>query len=164
MKITEAIVLEHVTLSRVFDQVELLLPRLKSSAEVGAMATILEGLLQTHAQLEVDLAFVAVAPTLRHKRSLDTLYRDHREVDERWAQVHHAATCREACQLLRGAVRASRQHFRREERHLLPAVERALGLGVLTALGEAFKKGSRANRKGAQSARSQALAGTGLGG
>jgi hypothetical protein len=50
-------------------------------------------------------------------------------------------------------MRASREHFRREERNLFPAVERALGLGVLSALGEAFKKASKAKTKGAQPAR-----------
>ena len=43
MKITEAIALEHVTLLRVFDEVERVLPRLRSLLEVCTIATILEG-------------------------------------------------------------------------------------------------------------------------
>jgi hypothetical protein len=149
MKITEAIALEHGTLLRVFDQVELVLPRLRSAAEVGTMATILEGLLGTHAQLEVNFAFVALDQAQYNKRRLATLHQDHQEMDDRFRQVHQAATCGGARRLLRVAMRASREHFCAEERRLFPAVERALGLGVLNALGEAFKKASKARPKGA---------------
>jgi len=163
MKITEAIALEHATLSRVFDQVERVLPRLRSSAEVGAMASLLEGLLRTHGKLEVELAFAVVDPALhQHKRRLATLHQEHHELDERLGRVHQAATCGQARQLLRGALRASREHFRDEERHLFPVVERALGLGVLTALGEAFKKASKTKRKGAFSAVLHPTLGAGL--
>lgn len=151
MKVTEAIAVEHVTLLRVFDQVERVLPGLRSAAEVGTMATILEGLLGTHAQLEVDLAFVALDHALHHKWRLTTLHQDHKEMDERLCQVHQAATCGRARQLLRGAMRASREHFCHEERDLIPVVERALGLCALTALGEAFKNASKGKRKGAHS-------------
>jgi hypothetical protein len=149
MKITEAIALEHATLLRVFDQVERVLPRLRSATEVGAMATILEGLLETHAQLEVNFAFVALDHTQYHKRRLAILHQDHREMDDRFHRVHQATTCGRARQLLRGAMRASRKHFSHEERRLLPAVERALGLGVMSALGGAFMRASKAKAKGA---------------
>jgi hypothetical protein len=93
MRITEAITVEHATLLRVFDQVERVLPGLRSSAEVGTMATLLEGLLGTHAQLEVDLAFVALDHTLHHKRRLATLHQNHRELDGQFRQVHRATIC-----------------------------------------------------------------------
>jgi hypothetical protein len=140
MKITEAIAVEHATLLRVFDQIERVLPGLRSAAEVGTLATILEGLLRTHAQLEVDLAFVALHHALHHKWRLATLHQDHREMDERLRRVHQAATCGGARRLLQAAMLTSREHFRHEERNLFPAVARVLGLGVLAALGEAFKE------------------------
>ena len=150
MQVTEAIALEHATLSRVFDQVERVLPRLRSAAEVGTMAAMLEGLLTTHAELEINFAFVALDHALRHKRRLTTLHEDHRELDDRFCQVHEAPTCERARRLLRAAMRAAREHFRDEERSLFPAVERALGLGALTALGEAFKKAPQAKAKRAE--------------
>ena len=140
MQVTEAIALEHATLLRVFDQVERVLPRLKSAAAVGAMASILEGLLTSHARLEINFAFVALDHALQHKRRLTTLHEDHQELDDRLCQVHEAPTCERARRLLRAALRAAREHFLAEERTLFPAVERALGPGALTALGEAFKK------------------------
>ena len=150
MKITEAIALEHVTLLRVFDEVERVLPRLRSLAEVTTLATIVEGLLRTHGQLETDFAFVALDHALSHKRRLAALHQDHRELDERLRQVHQAATFAEAGQLLQDSLHASREHFRDEERRIFPVVERALGLGVLTALGEAFKKASKGKTKRTQ--------------
>jgi hypothetical protein len=54
--------------------------------------------------------------------------------------------------LLRAAMRASREHFRHEERDLFPLLEQALGLGVLTALSAVFKKASKAKTKRAQPA------------
>jgi len=152
MKITEAIALEHATLSRVFDEVERVLPRLRSAAEVGTLATILEGLLRTHAQREVDLAFVALDDTPHDKGRLATLHDDHRELDKRLGQVHQAATCGQAQRLLRAAMNASREHFRQEERRLFPVVENTLGLGVLTALGEAFRKAPKAKKHQARCA------------
>jgi iron-sulfur cluster repair protein YtfE (RIC family) len=147
VKITDAIAVEHGTLLGVFEEVERVLPGLRSAAEVGTMATILEGLLRTHAQLEINFAFVVLDHTQYHKRRPTTLHQDHRELDERLRQVHQAPTCGGARRLLRAAMRASQAHFRDEERRLFPAVERALGLGVVTALGEAFKKASKAKTK-----------------
>ena len=48
-------------------------------------------------------------------------------------------------------MRVAREHFRNEERSLFPAVERALGLGALTALGEGFKKAPQTKANGAGS-------------
>jgi hemerythrin-like domain-containing protein len=132
----------------VFDQVEDILPRLRSVAEVGTVATILEGLLRSHAQLEVNFAFTALDHALEHKGRLATLHQDHREVDDRIRHVQEAPTCELARERLRVAMRASREHFRWEERELFPVLERTLGLGVLAALGEAFSKATKikANR------------------
>lgn len=149
MKITEAIALEHASLSRVFDEVKRVLPRAESAGEVGRMAAMLEELLKTHAELETEFAFVALDDAPHHNRRLAALRHDHRELDERFRQAQKAASCEAARRLLRGGIRAAREHFRNEERNLLPAVERALGLGVLTALGGAFKKKAmRAKSKG----------------
>ena len=78
---------------------------------------------------------------------------DHRELDDRLRQVHEAASCEEACGLLRAGMGGARTHFQQEERELFPELERALGMGVLVILGEAFKKAAKAKTKGRRSAR-----------
>ena len=152
MKVTEGIALEHATLLRVFDQVERVLPRLRSAAEVGTLATILAGLLRTHAELEFKFALMGVDDATHHKRRLAALHQERRELNERLREVQEAPTCARASGLLRAAMGTAREHFRDEERNLFPAVERALGLGVLAALGEAFKKATRVKANGAEQA------------
>lgn len=152
MKITEAIALEHAILLRVFDEVERVLPGLRSAAEVGTLATILEGLLSTQAQLEANFAFAALDGALRYKRRLAALHEGHRELGEQLRQVHEASACEEASRLLVAATGAAREHLHSEERDLFPVLERSLGLGMLAALGEAFKKTMKAKATGGRQA------------
>ena len=143
MLVTEAIALEHATLLRVIKEVRRVLPQLRSALEVGTMATMLEGLLGRHGELETEFAFLPLDHTLRHKKALNLLHHDHQEVNDRFRQVHQAATCERARQLLRAALRISQDHFYREERDVLPLLELTLGHGALRALGDAFKARSR---------------------
>jgi len=143
MKITEAIAAEHAMLLSRFAEVEQVLPRLKSPAEVRAMAAVVEGVLGDHADLETNLAFVPLDRALRDDGRLARLAQAHQEIDDRLRQVRRAVTCAEARRLLRAALDASRDHFRDEERSLFPAIERALKAKDLIALGESFQRSRR---------------------
>jgi iron-sulfur cluster repair protein YtfE (RIC family) len=143
VKVTEAIALEHATLLKVFDEVERILPGLGSAAEAVRLATMVERLLGTHAELETDFAFVALDHVLRDEGHLATLHQEHRELDGRLRRVHEATSCEEACGLLRAGLGDARTHFLREERELFPVLERALGQGALVILGEAFTKATQ---------------------
>jgi len=153
MTITEAIALEHTTLSRVFDEVDRVLPEARTVAEVGGLTTFVEGLLKGHAELEIKFGFAAADRALRRKGRVTTLREHHREVGEWVRQVGVARTSEEARRLLRTGMLAARAHFLDEERSLFPAMEQALGLRLSTGLGEAFKKSAR---KGKQQGRQQA--------
>ena len=146
MLVTEAIALEHATLLRVIKEVRRVLPRLRSAVEVGTMATMLEGVLGRHGELETEFAFLPLDHTLRHKKALNLLHHDHLEVNDRFRQVHQAPTCERARQLLRAALRTSQEHFRREERNVLPLLELTLGQDALRALGDAFRARSRGKK------------------
>ena len=65
MKCTEAIIAEHAALLERFAEVERVLPQLKSRAEIGAMAALVEGVLGGHADWETDGAFVPSDRALR---------------------------------------------------------------------------------------------------
>jgi hypothetical protein len=110
MQVTEAIALEHACLLRVFGQVERVLPRLGSVAEVATLATIVEGLLNTHRELEVNFAFVALDHALHQKKRLTILHQDHHALDGQLRQVHEAPTCEQARELLKAGLRAARTH------------------------------------------------------
>jgi len=156
MKITEAIAAEHATFISMFGQIELLLPGMDSQAEVSTIAAVVEGMLGDHAHLETDLAFVPLDHAVLHKHQIETMHREHHEMDDRLHEVHRAGTCRQARRLLRAAMRASVRHFRDEERYILPALERALKPEDLAALGKAF---ARVREGGAKPREEQVLGG-----
>lgn len=136
MKITEALIAEHVIFLTVFDQIEKALPSLSTPAEIRTMAQVVEGLLVDHAKAETDLAYRALDHVLAHNGKMEKLYQDHHEIDGRLQKVHSANTCSEGRRLLKTALGAARDHFRSEEKHLFPLLERTLEPETLTELGQ----------------------------
>ena len=126
MKITEALVAEHTIFLGVFDQIERALPSLTTPAEVRTMASIVEGLLESHAKTETELAYLALDHALEHNGELKRMHQEHHEIDDRLRKVHTAKTCAEARRLLKTAITSSREHFRGEERSVFPLLEKAL--------------------------------------
>lgn len=147
MNITEAIAAEHVTFVSMFVQIEHLLPGMNSQAEVSSVAAVVEGMLGDHARLETKFAFVPLDHMVLQKQQIETMHRDHHEMDERLHQVGRAVTCKQARRLLRTAMRASIRHFRDEERYILPALEQALKPESLAALGKGFEEARRGDGK-----------------
>ena len=136
MKITEALVAEHTIFLSVFDQIERVLPSLATPAEVQTMASIVEGLLQGHAKTETDLAYLALDHVMHHNGELKRMHQEHHEIDDRLRKVHAAGTCAQARRLLKSAIKASREHFRAEERSVFPLLERTLQEETLKELGK----------------------------
>jgi hemerythrin-like domain-containing protein len=138
MKITEALVAEHSIFLGVFDQIERALPSLTTPVEVMTMARIVEGLLESHAKTETDLAYLALDHVQEHNGELKRMHQDHHEIDDRLRQVHKATTCAQARRLLKIALLASREHFRAEERNVFPLLERVLMEETLAELGQSW--------------------------
>jgi len=134
MRITEALVAEHTIFLSVFDQIERVLPSLVTPAEVRTMASIVEGLLEGHAQTETNLAYLALDHVLQQNGELKRMHQDHEEIDDRLRQVHKANTSAEARRLLKLAIASSREHFQCEERSVFPLLENSLHEETLTAL------------------------------
>src|SRR3970040_391904 len=55
MKITEALLAEHVVFHSLFDQIERLIPGLGKVSEVRALAQLLESMLEAHSKVEDEL-------------------------------------------------------------------------------------------------------------
>jgi hypothetical protein len=140
MNITEAIATEHATFMSIFYQIELVLPSVKSQAEITTMAAVVAGLMREHAQLETDLASVGLDHALLQKDQIETMHRGHHEMADRLHQVQRAGTCGQARRLLRTAIRACVRHFRKEERYVLPMLGRALKPEDQAALRKAFAR------------------------
>jgi len=138
MTITEALVAEHTTFLVVFDQIERALPSLATMPEVQTMARMVEGLLESHAKTETEVAYLALDHILAEHGDLNRMHQDHREIDERLRKVHSARTCAEARKLLKSALLASREHFQIEERGVFPLLEQSLQPETLAELGRAW--------------------------
>jgi hypothetical protein len=138
MTIAEAIAADHTTLLKRFADVERLLPRLQSRAEVGALAAMLDGMLWHHRELETDLALLPLDRTLRRSGQRSTLARDYQQIDDSLRQARRASNCDQARRLVRKILNSAREHFREEERCLFPAIKRALNPEELRTLGERF--------------------------
>ena len=147
MSITEALIAEHTTFLIVFDQIERVLPDLSTLEAVKTMASLVEGLLESHAKTETNLAYLALDHVLAQNGDLKRMHQDHHEVDDQLRKVHEARTCAEARRLLKAALLASRKHFLIEERDVFPLIEKVLLKETLHELGSDWlRRSSRRTR------------------
>jgi hypothetical protein len=72
---------------------------------------------------------------LADRQALNRLYEDHQEIDGHFKRIHRAADAAEAQRLLKKALAATREHFRREEENVFPMLEQTLQPDTLLALG-----------------------------
>jgi hemerythrin-like domain-containing protein len=140
MKITEALLAEHVVFHNIFDHIEHVLPKLKTLAEVKGWAGLMEGLLLAHGKTEEDLVFAPLNHYLEQLGQRDSFEHEHREIDDSLLQVKTARRLPEARQLLLLAVTASRKHFDREERIVFPLAEQVMKDETLAELGKVWMK------------------------
>jgi hemerythrin-like domain-containing protein len=133
--ITKTLIMEHAVFSAVFDQIEQVLTRSPGAPEVKVLASVVEGLLRGHGETETNLAYSALDHALADRQSLNRLYEDHHEIDERFKRVHRATDAAEAQRLLKKALAATREHFRHEEEYVFPILEQTLQPQTLRALG-----------------------------
>jgi hemerythrin-like domain-containing protein len=140
MKITDALLAEHVVFHNIFDHIERVLPQLKTLAEVKAFAGLMENLLRAHSHTEEDLVFAPLDHYLEQIGQRDTFEFEHQEIDGTLLKVRGAQRLAEARKLLSAAVLASRKHFSREERIVFPLAERVLKAETLVKLGDAWTK------------------------
>jgi hemerythrin-like domain-containing protein len=135
--ITDALISEHQFFKDLFDQLEGLLPGLKTSTEVRLFAALLERLLRSHADAEDNLAYIALDHALDDQGHLERLHHEHQEIDDRLRRAQTATDFEEARHLLQTAIAASRDHFLYEEQNIFPLLERVLQPDTLKALGTA---------------------------
>ena len=140
MKITEALLAEHVVFHNIFDYIERILPDVKTLAEVKSLAELMESLLLAHGKAEEDLVFAPLDHCLEQIGQRDTFYEEHHEIDTSLLRVKAAKRLDEARLLLSVAVLASRKHFDHEERIAFPLAEKVMKRETLTALGKTWMK------------------------
>lgn len=134
MKITEILVAEHRIFLSVFDQIERALPGVTTLTEARMLARLVEGMLESHAGTETELAYLALDHVLQDKGQLDRLHEEHHEIDASLHLVHLAGDVARARLMLQTALGASRRHFAFEEQSVFPLVESALQSETLAGL------------------------------
>lgn len=135
MKITDILLAEHVVFHNLFDHLEKSAPKLRTLAEIKALAATLERLLAAHSKTEDDLFVAPLEHCLEQIGQRETFHDEHEEIDASLLAVKTARDLKAAKKLLLSAVSASRKHFDKEERIVFPMAERILKGDTLKSLG-----------------------------
>jgi len=138
MKITDILLAEHIVFHNIFDHIEKALPRLRTLAEIRAMAAMLEDLLRGHSQTEDELLLAPLEHYLEQIGQRDSFEHEHHEIDANLLKVRQARTVPEARRLLQHAVTYSRKHFDHEERIVFPLAEKVMKASTLRELGRTW--------------------------
>jgi len=139
MDIIDALVIEHQVFLILFDEIEQMLPRLKTVGEVRAICRLLAGLLHNHGDEETNLIYIALDHVLLERHQLTRLNHDHHELDAVLKQVEAVEDFGEARRQLKATLAMARAHFSDEERNVFPVIERVLRRETLVELGTAWK-------------------------
>jgi hemerythrin-like domain-containing protein len=131
--ITNFLTTEHAVFCELFDEIDRLLPDVQTVAEVRLLGRLVEGVLSRHADVEQNLAYAALDHALAEKGELNHLYQDHEEIDACLRHATLAVEFAEAVRFLRAGLKASREHFRREEEMIFPLFEKLFDPAALDA-------------------------------
>ncbi|MBI3416569.1 MAG: hemerythrin domain-containing protein [Verrucomicrobia bacterium] len=135
MKITEALLAEHVVFHNLFDHVEKIAPTLKNLGEIKSIARLLEAMLTAHSEIEDQFLIEPLEHCFEQLGQRDTFHQEHQVIDRHLVQVQSSRRINDARRGLLEAVLASRKHFDKEERLVFPLAETLLKQQTLTRLG-----------------------------
>lgn len=138
MKITDALLGEHGAFYAQFDRIEEQLPVCRDVAEVREQAALLASALVSHARLEDELLFGAMAAANGDPGLLDAMETEHGAIADRLSRAQGTADLTLARNELLEAVSLARDHFAKEERLAFPLADALLSASVLRDLGDAW--------------------------
>ena len=136
MKITTALMAEHVVYHSLFDHIEKSLPHLKTLAEVRVLASALEALLKVHSEVEDKLLIEPLEPAFAQMGQAENFHQEHEEIDRDLYSLLTVRQLGRAKKMLLKAVLMSRKHFDKEERLVFPLAEQHLSVASLRLLGK----------------------------
>ena len=134
MKITDALLAEHVVFHNLFDYLERTAPKLKTAAEIRSLAQLLEFLLEAHSRTEEELIIAPLDHCFEQIGQRETFHQEHEEIDANLKLAQTARTIKKARAHLMSAVISSRKHFDKEERIVFPLAEQLLTAKTLAGL------------------------------
>jgi hemerythrin-like domain-containing protein len=136
MKITDALLAEHVVFHALFDHIEHSANRLKTLGEVRVLADLLESMLVQHSKSEDDLLMNYLEDSIEQMGHRDTFHEEHEMIERHLGAVRSAASLQSARKLLVDAVVGARKHFDKEERLVFPLAEKVISYHNIMKLGK----------------------------
>ena len=135
MRITDVLRAEHAVFHNLFDHIEATVPRLRTLAEVKALAAVAAKVHEPHSKTEDDLFIEPLEPYFDQMGQRETFHDEHEQIEAALTKVQKSRSLKEAKKLLGNAIAASRKHFDKEERIVFPLAERILKAKTLNDLG-----------------------------
>jgi len=136
MKITDALLAEHIVFQHLFDHLEAEAPTLKTLAELKSVAALVERTMRAHSDTEDELFLGPLDHCFEQIGQREAFIREHDEIDGTLKRLQKATRVAEARRLLLAAIACSRRHFDKEERIVFPMANRILNEKTLVALGQ----------------------------
>ncbi|MFO1499046.1 MAG: hemerythrin domain-containing protein [Verrucomicrobiota bacterium] len=140
MKITEALLAEHVVFHNLFDYVERKLPHVKTLAEVRTLSSLLETMLRIHSHVEDHLLIDPLDAAFAQMGQAENFHDEHEEIEQGLESIETVPRLAEAKRRLLKAVLLSRKHFDKEERIVFPMAEKQLSAKSLLVLGKRWEE------------------------
>jgi len=145
--ITYRLTNDHIVFCNVFNEIDRLLPDVRTLAEVRLLSRLVEGVLCSHADMEQNLAFAALDQALAENGELKRLNQDHQEIDSCLRNAALENDFNKAVRLLKLGLKASRAHFKREEKSVFPLLEKLFSPEALTTLASGNSSSAAPMRK-----------------
>jgi hemerythrin-like domain-containing protein len=140
MKITQALLAEHVVFHNLFDFFERTVPKLKTLAEVRTLAALLESMMKVHSVVEDALLMEPLEPSFAQIGQQENFHDEHDEIEHDLQAIQTSLKLPEAKRLLLRCVTLSRKHFDKEERIVFPLAEEQLSNRSLLLLGKKWEQ------------------------
>jgi hemerythrin-like domain-containing protein len=147
MRITDILRAEHTVFHQLFDHIEANIPKLRSLAEVKALAALADQVMAPHSQTEDALFIEPLEHCFEQIGQGETFHHEHEFIEKCFAQIRKARELPKAKKLLAGVIAACRKHFDKEERLVFPMAERVMKAKTLTDLGNEWMKRREARSK-----------------
>jgi hypothetical protein len=138
MKITDALLAEHLVFHNLFDHIESVAPRIQTLAEIKALADVMEKMLKAHSDTEEELFMGPLEHCFEQIGQREMFEHEHEEIDKALLLVQQSSRMNKARELLLSAVASSRRHFDKEERIVFPLADRILKVETLHELGQVW--------------------------
>lgn len=135
MKLTDALLAEHVVFHSIFSSLNQEMPRFTDVKEFQAVAKMLLGTLEAHGKAEHDLLLPPIETYLNEIGHLENFHQEDDAIVANLAHTIEATDIESAKRYLNKALRLASDHFDKEERLVFPLAEKHISEASLHALG-----------------------------